>query len=138
MEESDVRYLSVNDVIAIHQFVMTRLGDVPRPLREEGALESAVMRPRMAAYYENADLVRQAALLTVRISQAQAFVDGNKRTAFEAFRAFIGTNGLRFTGDSMELARRLEAVAISQVSAEDATNQFEAWLRASIAPRSDP
>lgn len=128
-EDSDVRYLSVSDVIAIHEFVMTRLGDAPRPPREEARLEAAVMRPRMAAYYEDADLVRQAALLAIGISQAQAFMDGNKRTAFAALRAFVGTNRLRFTGDPMELAQQLEAAAAPGLSAEYAVNQLEAWLR---------
>ncbi len=36
------------------------------------------MRPRMAAYYSEADIIYQAALLAVGISQAQAFLDGNK------------------------------------------------------------
>ena len=135
MEESGVRYLSVTDVIAIHAFVMTQLGDAPRPLREEGSLESAVMRPRMAAYYENADLVRQAALLAVGISQAQAFLDGNKRTAFASLRAFLGTNGLRFTGDPLQLAQRLEAVASHRGNLDDAAHQFEAWLRPQVDPR---
>ena len=72
---------------------MRRLGDAPKPLRDEGTLESAVMRPQMAAYYEGADIVRQAALLGVGISQAQAFLDGNKRTAYLALNTFLRMNG---------------------------------------------
>lgn len=86
MAQEETRYLSLADVIAIHQFVMERLGSSPAPLRDEGALESAIVRPQMAAYYEGADFVRQCALLAIGISQAQSFVDGNKRTAFAATR----------------------------------------------------
>src|SRR5216683_335276 len=80
----EIRHLSLADVLALHAAVMERFGLAPAPLRDEGVLESAVMRPRMAAYYDEADLIRQAALLAVGISQAQAFLDGNKRTALDA------------------------------------------------------
>ena len=63
-------YLSVLDVEALHVFIMDRTGDPPSPLRDRGLLEAAVMRPRMAAHYENADLIQQAALLAIGISQA--------------------------------------------------------------------
>src|SRR5215207_745503 len=94
--EVDVRHLSVANVIGLHAFIMEQLGFAPTPLRDEGALESAVMRPRMAHYYEDADVVRQAALLAIGISQAQAFIDGNKRTALIATEVFLDQNGLDF------------------------------------------
>src|SRR5688500_18872780 len=97
-------YLSLADTIAIDEYTMRRLGAVPQPLRDEAALESAVMRPRMAAHYEHVDLVRQAALLAVGISQAQAFLDGNKRTAFQALDTFLILNGAEYRGNPLELA----------------------------------
>lgn len=131
----DTRYLSLADVIAIHQYVMERLGSSPAPLRDEGALESAILRPQTAAYYEGADLIRQCALLAVGISQAQAFIDGNKRTAFAALRAFLRVNGLRFTGEPLSLAEELVAVAGRSDTLADATARFEAWLRERVVPR---
>ena len=58
-----LRYPTLAEVIAIHEKVHARPGRAPRPLRDEGLLESALTRPQMAAYYEGADIVRQAALL---------------------------------------------------------------------------
>ena len=113
---------------------MESTGYLPAPLRDEAGLESAVMRPRMAAHYEDADLVRQCALLTVGIAQAQAFLDGNKRTAFAAGDVFLRLNGFEFSGDPLELARQLEEVAERTGSLADATDRFEAWLRESVAP----
>lgn len=130
----EVRYLSLADVIALHDRVMEETGFAPVPVRDEGLLESAIMRPRMAAYYEGADLVRQAALLAVGISQAQAFLDGNKRTAFGATHVFLKLNALTYFGDYLELAQQLEAVATRQESLAEATDRFEAWLRARLAP----
>jgi death-on-curing protein len=115
---------------------MERMGSAPAPFRAggEALLESAVMRPQMAAYYEGADLIRQAALLAVGISQSQAFLDGNKRTAFGALRAFLGTNGFTFADDSLRVAEQLEAVATRPDSLDAATGRFEAWLRDHVAP----
>ena len=129
------RYLSLGDVIAIHQFILERMGSRPLPLRDEGLLESAIMRAQMAAYYENADLVRQCALLSFGIAQAQAFLDGNKRTAFGAADAFLRLNGLSYEGDYLDMAKELEAVATRPGSLEEATTHFEVWLRAHVSPR---
>lgn len=131
---TSVRYFTVADVIAIHAEIMRRLGESPEPLRDAGLLESAITRPQMAAWYENADLIRQGALLAVGISQAQAFVDGNKRTAFAALDAFLFINGWELTGDPIALARQLEEIADHSRDAA-AFDAFEEWLRSRAEPR---
>lgn len=68
-EFGTTRYLSLADVLALHAAVMEQTGYAPAPLRDEGLLDSAIQRPRTAAYHEEADLIRQAALLAVGISQ---------------------------------------------------------------------
>jgi death on curing protein len=129
------QYLSLADVIAIHASAMRRLGEEPKPLRDEGILESAVMRPQMAAYYEGAAIVRQAALLGVGISQAQAFLDGNKRTAYLALNTFLRMNGLTYSGDRLALARQFEQFAERSNEPDEATDAFEAWLRHYVQSR---
>jgi death on curing protein len=124
-----VRYLSVADVMALHNAMMEGMGHHPVPLRDAGLLESAVLRPQMAAYYEEADLVRQAALLAVGIAQNQPYVDGNKRTAYMAALVFLRRNGRPFTGDYLAMARELGAVATRTDSLDAATGRFESWLR---------
>lgn len=131
-------HLTLADVIAIHAFAMEQHGIAPRPLRDEDALESAISRTRAAEYYEEADLIRQASLLAIGVSQAQAFLDGNKRTAFLAMDTFLELNGLEFTGERLELARQLEAVAERPGERATAEHDFEAWLRARVGPLSPP
>ena len=87
------------------------------------------MRPQMAAYYEGADIVRQAALLGVGISQAQAFLDGNKRTAYLALNTFLRMNGLTYIGDRLALARQFEHFAERSNEPDAAIDAFEVWLR---------
>lgn len=131
---AEIYHLSLADILSLHELMMARFGREPTPLRSEGLLESAIMRPRMAFHYENVDLVRQCALLTIGISQAQAFMDGNKRTAFAACDVFLRLNGYLFSGDPLALARQLESVAEHKdVTLEEATDQFEHWLRLNIA-----
>ncbi len=130
----EIHYLSLADVLALHQAIMEKFGIDSVPLRDEGMLESAIMRPRMAAYYSEADIVRQAALYTVGISQAQAFLDGNKCIAFLACDVFLRLNGLAFVGDALELAVKLIAVLERKSDLKEATSVFEAWLRNHVEP----
>jgi death-on-curing protein len=123
-----MRWLILEDVVALHETIMRGMGWNPAPLRDQGALESAIMRPQMAFQYEGADLISQAALLAIGISQAQAFLDGNKRTAYAALEVFLFVNGGRLDIDALDIARRLELIA----EAEDrraAAESFETWLR---------
>ena len=131
------QYLSLADVIAIHESAMRRLSDEPKPLRDEGILECAVMRPQMAAYYEGADVVRQAALLGAGISQAQAFLYGNKRTAYLTLNTFLRMNGLTYSGDRLALARQFEQFAERSSEPDAAIDAFEAWLREYVQPRAE-
>jgi death-on-curing protein len=89
----------------------------------------------MAAYYEGADIVRQATVLAIGISRAQAFVDGNKRTAYAALDTFLRLNQLAFSGRPLDLAQQLEAVASRADSLDAATDRVEAWLRDKVGPR---
>jgi death on curing protein len=90
------------------------------------------MRPKTSAYYEQADLIHQAVLLTIGISQAQAFLDGNKRTAFIALDVFLRGNNILYLGQPKELAQWIETVAIRSSELEVATNDFIEWLRQNV------
>lgn len=130
-----LNYLTTLDVVALHEAIMRHLGYGVAPVRDLGGLESAVMRPRMAAQYEDADLIRQAALLAIGISQAQAFVDGNKRAEYAATDVFLRINRMMYSGDPLDLALQLENVAERTDSLSKATDQFEQWLRENVSER---
>jgi death-on-curing protein len=138
MRQAQLRYPTLAEVIAIQEKVLRGLGEAPRPLRDEGLLESALTRPQMAAYYEGADVIRQATLLGTGISQAQAFIDGNKRTAFATLDAFLWVNGWEFVGEPLELARCFEQFAERSGEPDAAIDEFEAWLRQYVQPRPEP
>jgi death on curing protein len=126
-------YLNLADLIALHNAMMERLGLRPEPLRDAGLLDSALLKPQMAAHYEQADLIRQATLLAVGIAQNQPFVDGNKRTAYTACTTFLRQNGILFRGDIIEMADQLILMAVRTEAIAIATSRFEAWLCERVA-----
>jgi len=87
----------------------------------------------MAAQYEEADLIRQAALLAAGIAQNHPFEDGNKRTAMQTCIVFLEENGHSFAAERLTTARQLELV-VEAVDYAAATDAFEVWLRAHVSP----
>ena len=84
-------YPTVEEVISAHARLIARFsGSVG--LRDLGALESALARPR-TGYYE--DLIQEAAALWESLSQNHPFVDGNKRVAVTVTAGFLRVNGYR-------------------------------------------
>lgn len=125
----DIVYLEVAEVIEIHHQFMEHTGTRSQGIRAQNELESAIARSQMAAFYDNADIIRQASVLAIGISQNQPFVDGNKRTALAVTDAFLRLNGYRVGGSGVEFAKQLEAVAERSGSLDEATDRFEQWLR---------
>jgi death on curing protein len=126
------RYLSVGDLLAFHRAAMMATNEPPQPLRDghTGTLESGATRAQWAAIYEGADLIRQCALLAVGISDAQAFLDGNKRTALVVAEEFLDRNGWEFIGDDLEWAEQLKAASETQGQEKwAAVKDFEEWTR---------
>lgn len=87
-------YLTAGEVLAFNREILRRAGQPSALLRERGLLESAVLRPQNAAYYDGADTITQAALYMVGIALNHPFVDGNKRTGYISGMAFLQVNGL--------------------------------------------
>jgi len=87
-------------------------------LDQPSPLESSLERAR-AAYADTPDgVIQTAALLAYGIAQAQAFVDGNRRTAYFATLSFLQANGYEHlspkAGDDHILARYLNQVVEDQ------------------------
>src|SRR5215469_13375786 len=102
-------YLSVDDVWAINDLILRAEGQTSL-LLNRGTLESALLRAQTAAYYQQADLVEQAAVLIGGIAFAHAFLDGNKRTAAVAGVAFLDRNGLHVSTVGDQLGRHIESL----------------------------
>ena len=130
-----IRYLAVLDVVAMNEAILLQY-ESSSLLRDEGALESAMMRPQIAAHYEEADLVTQAALLIAGIALAHAFLDGNKRTALAAGTTFLHLNSYWIVSEPGEFGRQIETLVKHPDSLEEAMARFIAWLRPHMQPLS--
>ena len=103
-------YLTTADVIAIHAVLLQRYGGAAG-IRDKGGLEAAVYRPQ-SGYYRN--ISEEACALLERLLVNHPFVDGNKRTAFAAFDAFLRINGYTVSVDDTTLyAAILKWLALS-------------------------
>lgn len=89
MEE--ILFLSLDAVLALHARSLREHGGSDG-IRDQGGVESAVGQPMNDFYYGRADLFGIAAAYAFHVAEAQAFVDGNKRTAIASALAFLAMN----------------------------------------------
>lgn len=122
---AEIRYPTPMDVVALNERVLGRSG----ALVDEGRLISALHRAEAAAYYEGADTIQQSVILLTAVALTHAFADGNKRTALYAVAVFWQLNGWAFTGDLLDLARRLERLVANHQEREAEGEALVAWLR---------
>jgi len=95
-------FLDIEEVRRGHQRSLELFGGVDG-VRDEGGLESAVMHPQNVFFYGGGNLFDVAAAYAFHIAEAQAFLDGNKRTAAIAALTFLRINGVNVDFDSLPL-----------------------------------
>jgi len=121
-----MRYLTLNEVLAVHDQVMRQSGGVVGVLSLP-ALESALAQPRMTFGGEDLypTLVEKAAALGHALIANHPFVDGNKRTGHAAMEVFLMVNGCEIQASVDEQERVILQVAAGEMKREE----FTEWLR---------
>jgi len=92
--------------------LMRRLGEKHFGIFDRSLLKSTLARPRHAADFEGADLIRQAASLCFGLIKNHPWLGGNKRTATILVDRLLHLNRveLRTTvKETVELVRAIEA-----------------------------
>ena len=125
MPSESVDFLSLDEVIAIHERLIERFGGPPG-IRDLGLLESALFRPQ-TGYYE--DIVTMATALFESLLLNHPFIDGNKRVAFFATDVFLRLNGWKFSV-SPEPAHTFLIILLERN--ECSFDNLEPWVRESI------
>ncbi len=115
-------YPSVEEALVAHERLLQVFGGAPG-LRDRGALESALARPR-TGYYR--DIIEEAAALLESLSQNHPFVDGNKRVAIAVTGAFLRVNGYRLEFEDLDAYRFLIQL---YETGQFRFNRLEPWLR---------
>jgi death on curing protein len=108
-------WLTVEEVIALHERQLRRFGG-PSGIRDPGALESAIGRPRNKWEYEGTEMAELAAAYAYGIARNHPFVDGNKRAAFIAMVLFLRKNRVPFAPPPAEATAIILALAAGEVS----------------------
>ncbi len=103
-------FLEFEEVLFLHERSLAKHGG-SSGIRDEGLVRSAVGQPQNDFYYGHADLFGIAAAYAFHIAQAQAFIDGNKRTGLAAATAFLELNGIDTAADQSALVDAMIAIA---------------------------
>lgn len=122
------RWLSRLIVDSIHESLVRQFGGL-HGVRDDGLLESAINRARNRwGYDETADIADLAASYCIGIAKNDAFVDGNKRTAFQAMYVFLGLNGHRITAPQPDVVTLMVDTATGVMD----ESGLAAWLRSNL------
>jgi len=128
---TEMEYLSIDELISIHQALTSDFADSGDPIepsgvRDEGLLASAANRP-LTSYgdvlkYPTVELAGAALFHSVVLNHA--FHNGNKRTALVALLAFLDRHGLVVTCTEQALFRETLLVAQHGLIADPLADQF--------------
>ena len=116
-------------VAALHEEALARFGGMSGT-RDEGLLESAVLRPRQLYHYGgNPTHFDLAASLCMGLVRNHPFVDGNKRAAFLSAAAFLHLNGWDFTPRRGDPTNVMVAAAAGEADEALLARWFEEFSR---------
>jgi death-on-curing protein len=111
-------FLSEQEVIDIQNRLIEEFGGL-HGLRDEGALESALGAVENRAFYENAELAICAATYAYHLTQAHAFIDGNKRVAAAVAEVFVEVNSGKLEATNDEVVTLFMKIAAGELSRDE-------------------
>lgn len=119
-----IEYLSLDDALAL----VEDLG--VGPIRDVGLLDSALHRPQVAVFGEDAypDLATKAAALLESIVRNHPLIDGNKRLGWLATVVFLGLNGADLDAPDDDAYELVVGLASGAVMLDEAASRFKNWL----------
>lgn len=126
---TEPRWLTLREVLVAHDRQIARFGG-PSGTRDQGALESALDRPRNKWSYGETDLAVLAAAYAFGLARNHPFIDGNKRAAFVAMMLFLRRNGVAFAPSPAEATLAILGLAAGEISEESLAR----WIRDRLPP----
>lgn len=125
MTADTVSYTDYIEAVDLHFALMKTWGETRFAVDSRDLIESALARPKHAAVYENADLIRQAATLCFGLIKNHPWTGGNKRTASFLMEEFLFRNGFELTATN----RDLYEMSLAVESDAWKVDEIEKWLR---------
>ena len=115
-------------ILALHDEQLATHGGLAG-VRDRGAVESALARPRNLVAYEACDdIARLAAAYAYGIARNHGFADGNKRTALVTADLFLMLNGYELVSSPVENV--LTILSLAEGSLSEA--ELASWIRKNI------
>lgn len=129
------RFLTLEEVMYIHDCSLEAYGGMPG-VRDQNGLESAVAAPThtFGGEFLYKSIPAMAAAYWFSLSENQAFLDGNKRTAILACETFLNLNGLELNlDDELQAYNVAMRIARHEITREELENLIDE----NTGPRSD-
>lgn len=116
-------YLTLEDVLSLIEDL--RVG----PVRDIGLLDSAVHRPQVSVFGEDAypGIDDKAAVLLESLVRNHALVDGNKRIGWLATVVFYGLNGITLDAPEYDAYDLVIALASGTTTYQRAAELLATW-----------
>ncbi len=130
--EKTTNYLTARDVNEIHERILKKFGG-ERGIINYGAIEFAsdyLLDTKYSAKSLDANIAGKAGRLMQFIISRHPFVDGNKRTAFEAARLFLILNGFNLKYEVEDAVAFCIKTSEGRISEEEAIE----WIRKRLQP----
>lgn len=130
MNGSEYRFLSLEDVLELHEMQLAHYGGAIG-MRDSGLLESAVMMPQASfgGQYVHSGIYEMAAAYAFHIAENQPFVDGNKRTALAAALVFLEWHQIEIEDTGEELYHAMIGLAEKRIDKAKLAKIFEELVK---------
>ena len=128
METEEIVYIDFDEAVWLHFELMWVWDETHIGVDRRDLIESALARPRQTAFYQDADVVRQAASLCFGLIKNHPWRGGNKRTATYSMRSFLLINGIDLGYQVEEMIEMVVAVESNKWKVDE----IDEWLRSRI------
>lgn len=122
-------WLDARLALAIHDRQLAEHGG-PSGVRDQGALESALSRPRNRWEYGEDDLCALAAAYAFGVARNHPFADGNKRTAWVLARAFLLLNSAEIIFRAEDAVATVQSLAAGELTEDELADWFRLHINA--------
>ena len=124
---AEIVFPQKSEIVKLQTELIKKFGGI-RGIRDENGFESALTAAENRYYYETEDLAKLAATYAYHLSQAHAFLDGNKRISAAVAGIFLRMNMARLGVKNKEIIELFLDIADGKLSREQVEEKFAEWL----------
>jgi len=126
-EREEPEWLGAAFAQTVHDLQLAEHGGA-RGVRDRGALDSALGRPRNRWSYGEDDLIVLAAAYAFGVARNHPFTDGNKRTAWVCARTFLELNNVALNFAKQDAIAMVLALAAGELTEDEVADWFRQHL----------